>query len=432
MLLMAHNILKGILAFVFPGGLLFLLALGFLRPSGLPLWCQSAVAALPYLALAFGLVFGWYFVSARMLFTLVVLTFADRAFIAFPFQKDADPLNQIVFSLSAFLVPMNILGFSLLREGRAGNMRHAMAAMLLVIQPLVALWLCQPAQQDLALALATSGLAGWSTGWTPIPQPALLAFFIAVTVQMSRFALSRNPMDAGAAWALGSVFLAYHCLQFGWSPTRYLSSAALIVFVSLVQTSYRETYRDELTGIRGRLAYEETTAQLSANFALAVLAIDQLKAYAGSHGRPVVEQVLKLVSPKVESVCQGGRVFRVSGEDLTLLFPHQSAMEALVALNEVRKTVESASLFVRGRDHVWDNTGGIKSPGPKDRALPVTVSIGVAERSGDAGSLEMVIKSAYRALYEAKAGGGNAIKRGAAPRQSIPRSSGRIVTASDY
>jgi len=81
---------------------------------------------------------------------------------------------------------------------------------------------------------------------------------------------------------------------------------------------------------------------------------------------------------------------------------------------------------------VWDNTGGIKSPGPKDRALPVTVSIGVAERSGDAGSLEMVIKSAYRALYEAKAGGGNAIKRGAAPRQSIPRSSGRIVTASDY
>ena len=30
-------------------------------------------------------------------------------------------------------------------------------------------------------------------------------------------------------------------------------------------------------------------------------------------------------------------MFRVSGEELTLVFPHQSAMEALVALNEVRK-----------------------------------------------------------------------------------------------
>ncbi|MDF2460327.1 MAG: putative Diguanylate cyclase [Nitrospira sp.] len=424
--------LKAILAFLFPGGLLFLLALGFLRPSGLPLWCQGAVAALPYLALAFGLVFGWYFVSTRMLFTLLVVTFADRALMAFPFQKDPDPVSQTVFSLSAFLVPMNILGFSLLREGREGTIRHAMAAMLLLIQPLVVLWLCQPAQQDLALALVTSGLTGWATGWTPIPQAALLAFFIALTLQVSRFAVSRNPMDAGAAWALGTVFLAYHGMQYGWNPTHYLSTAALIVFVSLVQVSYQETYRDELTGISGRQAYEETVAQLGGNFALAVLAIDQLKSYAGSHGRPVVEQVLKLVSLKVESACLEGRVFRVSGEELTLLFPHRSAMEALVALNDVRRTVESASLFLRGRDRVWDNTGGKKSPGLKDRALPVSASIGVAEQSGDAVSIDLVIKSAYRALYEAKAGGGNAVKRATVTRQSIPRSSGRIVTASEY
>ena len=430
--LMVQTVLKPILAFVFPGGLLCFLALGFLRPNGLPLWCQGPVAALPYLALASGLLFGWYFISARMLFTLVVFTFADRALMAFPFQKDPDPVSQIVFSLSVFLVPMNILGFSLLREGRAETIRHVMAATLLLIQPLVVLWLCQPAQQDLALTLVTSGLAGWSTSWTPIPQTALLVFIIALTLQVSRFAVSRNPMDAGAAWALGTVFLAYHCVQFGWNPTHYLSTAALIVFVSLVQASYQDTYRDDLTGISGRLAYEETTAHLGGHFALAVLAIDQLKSYAGSHGRPVVEQVLKLVSQKVEAACQGGRVFRVSGEELTFVFPHQSAMEALVALNEVRKTVQSASLILRGRDRVWDNTGGTKSPGPKDRALPVTASIGVAEKSGDAASFDLVIKCAYRALYEAKAGGGNAVKRGAVTRQSTTHSSGRIVTASEY
>ena len=106
-------------------------------------------------------------------------------------------------------------------------------------------------------------------------------------------------------------------------------------------------------------------------------------------------------------------------------------MEALVDLNEVRKAVQSASLILRGRDRVWDNIGGTKSPGPKDRALPVTASIGVAEKSGDA-AFDLVIKSAYRALYEAKAGGGNAVKRGAVTRQSTTHSSGRIVTASEY
>src|SRR5688572_19410448 len=151
-----------------------------------------------------------------------------------------------------------------------------------------------------------------------------------------------------------------------------------------------------------------------------------------NHGRPVVEQVLKLVSQKVEAACQGGRVFRVSGAELTLIFPHQSAMEALVALNQVRKTVQSASLILRGRDRVADNTGRTKSPGPEDRARPVPASNGLVEKSGDAASFDLVIKSAYRALYEAKAGGGNAVKRGAVTRQSTTHSSGRIVTASEY
>ena len=51
-----------------------------------------------------------------------------------------------------------------------------------------------------------------------------------------------------------------------------------------------------LTQYRGAVAYEEATAQLGKHFAIAVLAIDQLKAYAGIHGKPVVEQVLKLIA----------------------------------------------------------------------------------------------------------------------------------------
>jgi hypothetical protein len=52
---------KSILAVLFPGGLIFLIAIGFLRPQGLPIWLQQPIAALPYIVLTFGLIFGWYF-----------------------------------------------------------------------------------------------------------------------------------------------------------------------------------------------------------------------------------------------------------------------------------------------------------------------------------------------------------------------------------
>src|SRR6185312_11995615 len=137
---------------------------------------------------------------------------------------------------------------------------------------------------------------------------------------------------------------------------------------------------DDLTGIPGRIAYEEATAQLGRHYALAVLAVDQLKAYAGAHGKPVIEQILKLVAPKVQAACRVGRVFRVSGEELTLLFPHQSALEALVELENIRKHLETTSLLLRDGQRIWEGSRG--TSGRTDQPLPITASIGVADTSG--------------------------------------------------
>ena len=433
---MQPSLPRAILAFLLPGGLIFFAAIGFLRPQGLPLWCQQPVAALPYFVLGFGLIFGWYFSSTRMILSLLSLALADRALVFFPLSgNDPSSISHAVFSASSFLLPINFLAFSILKEEAIGTLRGITRLIPILIQPVLVLWLCYPEQQDFAAALQLPYLPWVSTNWTPIPQATLLAFLIAGAMHVARFALRGDPMDGGATWALAAAFLAYHGIQFGWQPTNFFSTAGLILFVTLVQASYRRTYRDDLTGIAGRVAYEEATAQIGKQYTIAVLAIDQLKSYAGIHGKTVVEQILKIVAPKVQAACQGGRVFRVSGEELTLLFNNQSAMEALVVLDNVRKVISSTALFLRGRDRVWENSRGTKSPGAKDRELPVTVSIGVAEKSSEEASLSMVIKSAYRALYEAKSSGGNAAKRGTVTADPVRRSygnSGRTISSGGY
>ena len=425
---MLYRLLKAVFTFVFPGGLIFIAALAFLRPQGLPVWCQGPVAALPYVALTSGLVFGWYFGNTRMLLSVLSLTFANQALTTWPLQNDPASISHTIFFATTFLLPLNFLAFSILTEEAIGTVRGAMRLLLFLIQPFVVLWLCDPARQDMAMGLQTAYLHGWSTTWTPIPQAALLVFLISGLMHLVRFALQRHPMDAGATWALAAIFLAYHGTQFGWHPTNFFATAGLILFVSLVQASYQQTYRDELTGIPGRIAYEEASAQLGRKFAIAVVAVDQLKAYAGIHGKPVVEQILKLVAPKVQAACQDGRVFRVSGEELTLLFSHQTALEALAELENIRKNIESTSLQLRDGRRVWENTRGAASPGRKDQALPITVSVGIADAAAEVATRSMVIKAAYRALYEAKSGGGNAVKRGALGADVFRRSYGSSVS----
>jgi len=418
---MPRHLLRAIFTFIVPGGLVFVAALGFLRPQGLPPWCQGPVTALPYIALTFGLVFGWYFASTRMLLSLATLTVAGQASTTWPLDEDPTSISRTIFAASTFLLPVNLLALSLVKEMPGGTLRMAVRVLPFMLQPFLVLWLCHPAQQDVARAFEAVYLPGWSTTWTPVPQGALLVFLSAGLMLCIRFALQRNPMDAGAFWALVAVFFAYHGTRLGWSPTNFFSTAGLIVFFSLVQAAYQETYRDELTGIPGRLAYEEATAQLGNRYALAVLAFDQLKVYAGAHGKPVVQQVLKLVASKVQAACQAGRVFRVSGEELTLLFPHQSALEALVELEKIRKMIESTSLVLRGAHRVWEHTGAAL-PGRKDQVLAMTASIGVSDTSSEEVTRSVVIKAAYRALYEAKTAGGNAVKRAMATAQSFRRS----------
>jgi GGDEF domain-containing protein len=104
------------------------------------------------------------------------------------------------------------------------------------------------------------------------------------------------------------------------------------------------------------------------------------------------------------------------------------------SLDTVRKSVETIGLFLRGRDWVWERRG-TKESGSRDRALPITLSIGVAEKLNDSATLPLVIKSAYRGLYEAKGIGGNVVKRGleaAIPVRRTQPGTGRIVASGEY
>jgi diguanylate cyclase (GGDEF)-like protein len=422
-------------ALFFPGGLILLLAIGFLRPLGLPTWLQQPVAALPFIVLTFGMFFSWYFASSRMILSLLVLVIADRALVLFPLI-DTDPavLGQTIIAVTAFLVPLNLLALSILKEDSLSTLRGVMHVVLILIQPFLLLWLCLPDQHGIASSFTWEYIPSRYMEWTPIPQPALLVFASALLLHIIRFALHCDSLEGGAIWALGAVFVAYHTSRYDWHPTNFFTAAGLILFVTLLQSFYQRTYRDELTGIPGRLAYEEAVAQLGKRFSVAVISIDQLTQYANVHGKPVSEQILKRAAPKIQASCADGQIFRTAGEDLTVLFSGKCAMETLGTLETVRKATEAISLLLRGRDRVWETQRATKNAGSRDVALPITVSIGVAEKLSDTATLSLVIKSAYRGLYEAKGLGGNLVKRGpvaSAPARSHANS-GRIIASGEY
>ncbi|MEK7336419.1 MAG: GGDEF domain-containing protein, partial [Nitrospirota bacterium] len=208
----------------------------------------------------------------------------------------------------------------------------------------------------------------------------------------------------------------------------------LTLFLSLVHASHQRTYRDELTGALGRLAYDETVARLGEKYVMAIVGVDQLKQYQNQYGKTVSEQVLRLVAPKIMATAGSGKVFRLTGDEFTLVFYSRTAIDTLATLEQIRKAVGQTTLRLRKQTRVWEGSRSSTS-GSTDIDLPITLSIGVAEPTAPHLSLTLVTKAAYRALYEAKGEGGNMVKRGTiqtASANTAPSHTGRIVTYSEF
>ncbi|MBM4126710.1 MAG: GGDEF domain-containing protein [Nitrospira sp.] len=426
---------KSLLDLSVPGGLIVLAAVGLLRPHGLPPWVQGPVQAFPFVVLAFGLFFGWYLSSSRVILALIVLSGADRGLALLPpADQGVESAHHILFSALALLLPLNLMALSIMKEEALSSWRGALWLPLVLIQPVLVLWLAQPGQVSIAHSLQQPLVPALSTSWTTLPQLVLLAFMGAVLLIGIRFAVNRNPVDSALFWSVIASFIAVQGFHHGWIPTNFFSAAGLTLFVALLLAAHQESYRDELTGIPGKLAYDQTVAGLGRQYVLAVVGIDQLKQYGNQHGKAVSEQMLQLIAPKILASAGGGKVHRLAGEEFTVLYPRKSTTATLVNLEAMRKIVADAELYVRGRERVWEREATARTKA-SDVALPATVSIGVAEPGEARPSLALVTKAAYRALYEAKGEGGNRVKRGTVSAEiskATPDPAGRIVTYSEF
>jgi len=152
--------------------------------------------------------------------------------------------------------------------------------------------------------------------------------------------------------------------------------------------------RDTLTGVRSRLAYDETLAQELSRyrryqdpFSLAVLDIDHFKRVNDTYGHSAGDKALKLVAKRVEAkLRETDLLFRVGGEEFVLLLPRTGLSAARPLVETVRSAVGEAAFHFEGAP------------------VPITVSAGVtAVREDD--TAETIFARADDALYRAKKAG---------------------------
>lgn len=406
---MAHG-LKWLYSFFVPGGLVLLAALALLRPRGLPDWSLSLVYAYAYIFLAAGIFLGWYLGRSRVLFATLLLALADRALMQFwSGEGETEAVGHLVFNSVAVLLPLNFMALSFIKERPMVTRLELMRLGLILLQAALVAWVGLFGQPDTAASLESQIVDPRYSRWTPIPQPALLAFGLAFVHQMARSIRLRSPLERGFVWALLAAFVALHGTRAGWSSTNFFATASLILIIATYQATHAFMHYDEVTGMRKWDDLKAAMRRLRGQYAIAMVDIDGLNQVNAQFGRLVGDQVLRHVAAKITKVSGDGEAFCHMGGKFAVIFRGKTLAEAVPHLQALRKTVQSSPFALPARSHSLKNSDAATGDGPLRKDLPVTITIGVAHSDARKVASDQVLKAAERALDRAKKAGRNQV-----------------------
>jgi GGDEF domain-containing protein len=418
---------------VSPGGMLLLLA-GVVLQGGFLSISSSASDFYYYAVFGAGILLAWRFHSSRVLFALIFLLVAHRSIEFFSVDRvvSSGP-GRIAFEAVAFLLPLNFLLLSFIRERGLAIATIASRLAILFFESVFVALICRAGEVTGPGFLHFSLLSRHLLGRTTIPQPAWLAFFLAIGILLVRFLLYRKPVESGLLWSLGAVILGLQAGGVGKVATAYVATAGLILVAGIIENSYLLAYHDELTGLPSRRAYNEMLLRLQEPYALAVVDIDHFKSFNDTYGHDTGDQVLRMVAGRLAQVNGGGKAFRVGGEEFSILFAGKAMKDVMEHLESLRGIVEGSTFRIRGgtpdRRHSPPRTADRRAPTrrkatrssnlPAERSdglLSVTISIGVAEPNPKLRDVEQVVFAADKALYKAKNAGRNRVETASAAR----------------
>jgi diguanylate cyclase (GGDEF)-like protein len=388
-----------------PEGLIVLAAAAMLRWPGLLEPAAPFLPALPPLVLAAGVALALRFGRSSVLLGLVVLALADRAVLA---ASPQPALRQLV----SFLAPLNLAALALLPERGLLTVAAARRAGAIAAQVVLAVLLTRPDETGVAAALDATLFPGWLTGWTPLGDPALVAFAVALAAALLRFRQS-DATARGFFWAAVTLLLALSAPAGGpaaaIAPSTLLFTAAgLVLTTAVVEASHALAYQDGLTGLGSRRAFDDALKAADGPFTVAMVDVDHFKRCNDTYGHEVGDQVLRKVAAALARVNAGGRSFRYGGEEFAVLFPGRDRDSCLPALEAARHAIEHTAFTLRAADRPKRRP---KKPVRRSsgRQVVVTVSIGVADRTPPDLPPEAVVRAADEALYKAKKTGRNRV-----------------------
>jgi len=376
---------------------------------------QQLLQSLPYVVLGLAGILCVYFDRART-FTaacaLMVVYYLIEAHLRTPFAG-ATPL--FMYTAISMSLPLTLILLMYLPERGLRNIYGIFMVAIVPLEVLSALIIHHTCPEPVWVKVINNWLPIHPFAHYMLSVAASIAFILAVVAGLFRLVRHDSEYDAMLVVSAVTGFIVLASLDMPRMSVVMFSVAGISLIVSLLRSSHEMAYRDELTGLLGRRAFNERLKSLGRSYVIAMLDVDHFKSFNDTYGHDVGDDVLKMVANQIAKVEGGGIAYRYGGEEFAIVFPRRDIEECKHCLDDVRTAVERYRMLVRNRKQrpragkVAEERRGRRSRQRDAKTVSVTISIGASSPKNRQSTVAEVLKAADGALYKAKRNGRNCV-----------------------
>jgi diguanylate cyclase (GGDEF)-like protein len=396
-------IAKILFSFFIPGSIPFLITVIILNLKIVDRVLPNSAQIYPLIVIGAAALVGLLFKRMWLMLVILILAIADRVLLYFA-ANTVVPMEggRLIYHAISFLLPFNLCVFAFMK--RRGDMTWQSIGLLgaILLQGGAVTFLYQFRSLGFGAFLEDSSITGGLLQRIPLSQLAVFAFGLAFAYYFFLYIRTRGVIERAFCWALISIFYALALGRIGPESSIYFSTAGLIFVVSVIENIYSEGFQDELTDLPTGKSMRGILSQLNTGYTVAMIEVDNFERLRDNHGRRMSKQVLRSIGKKLTSVTGGGEPFHYEGKVFAVIFPGVFLQDILPHMEELRQLIKKPGPVPHDEKSPRRKPKKLKRIEILANKIPVTVSIGVAERSDADMSPFQAIQKAEKALSVAK------------------------------
>lgn len=346
------------------GGLIYFLAYGSITEAS-----QTTLHHIFYIAAFISFLILLYFNQNKAVFFILTMVVSYVLINHVKINAPNDYVHQTDYLNLLFFVPLNLLLFYFWPQEKLLSKKNVY--LLLFIFAEFALGE-QLSRIEFGLDLPAF--------WHPhtLSCPAIIFFLVAIAAFFTRSVITGLVLDSSLFFATLNILLGFYYSDISSGLTIFFCLASLIILLAVIEDTYYCTFKDPLTGFSSRNAFIIHAPKFPLKYSVGIISIDNYENLHKAFGRRGRNNLLRMISIRLDSCETESQIYRYSDDELVLIFKNEDKNSAYEKMEKIRRSVASANFML----------SNFKKP------VKLTVSGSVTEKKrSDANAFEVLLRT---------------------------------------